>query len=270
MRMPMNLQSVWRSGLVVLFVFCVSVVPVHANSINLLLNGDFENPLMPAGSLCGIYGPCLGFHNGVAGNDNIGGWQLVGKSGVDSGGVAIPGAPATILLLGYDYSEPDNATGGTLHFHPHHGLQSLDLTGEGNQGTTNGIRQSVSTLAGHSYTLTFWLGHQYSGAPGYLNGPAAVGLYLDGQGVGSFTNSLDTFEDVTWKPFRYTFTASGSQTVIAFLNDTPVGNNYSGLDNVSLVEVPEPASLALALLGLLGIVLIRGRGPNPRERFKPR
>ena len=133
----------------------------------------------------------------------------------------------------------------------------MDLTGEGNQGTTNGIKQSVATLPGSSYTLTFWVGHQYSLAPGYLGGPGAVGLYLNGLSVGSFANSRDTFEDVNWMPFSYTFTASGSQTVSAFLNDTPVGNNYSGLDNVSLVaDVPEPGSLALSVIGLVGILLV--------------
>jgi hypothetical protein len=255
MRIPMDLQSAWRNGLLGLFVLCICVVPAHANSVNLLLNGDFESPLTPRTSRCGPFANCLGFHNGLAGSDNIAGWQLFGKGGVDSGGVPIPGSPATILLLGYDYNEPDTATGGTLHFHPQHGMQSLDLTGEGNQGTTNGIKQSVATLPGSSYTLTFWVGHQYSLAPGYFGGPGAVGLYLDGQSVGSFAHSLDTFEDVTWMPFRYTFTATGSQTVIAFQNATPVGNNYAGLDNVSLVEVPEPASLALAMIGLVGIVL---------------
>jgi hypothetical protein len=260
MRITMNLQSAWRNGLLAIFVFCVSVVPSHANTINLLLNGDFENPLVPPSAMCGPFANCLGFHNGLAGFNNIGGWELFGKGGVTPGGIPIPGSPATAILLGYDYSEPDDATQGTLHFHPQHGLQSVDLTGEGNQGTTNGIKQSVATLPGSSYTLTFWVGHQYSLAPGYLNGPGAVGLYLDGQSVGSFGHSRDTFEDVTWMPFRYTFTASSSQTVIAFQNDTPVGNNYAGLDNVSLTsDVPEPASLVLAMIGLLGIVLASRR-----------
>jgi hypothetical protein len=266
MRKPMDLQSVCRTGLLGLLVLGVFVLPSRANSLNLLMNGDFENPLVPPASMCGPFANCLGFHNGVAGRDDIAGWLLVGKGGVDSGGFPIPGAPATVLLLGKDYNEPDDATQGTLHFHPQHGLQSLDLTGEGNQGTTNGIKQSVATLAGKNYVLTFWVGHQYSLAPGYRNGPGAVGLYLDGQSVGSFANSRDTFEDVTWMPFQYAFTASGPHTVITFLNDTPVGNNYAGLDNVSLVAVPEPASLVLIVLGL-GCVAFLSLRPRRTSHF---
>jgi len=247
----MNLRHILRNGLLALTLLCAggSALPLYADSINLIVNGSFESPIVSSGSFCGAYANCMGFHNGVAGNDNIGGWQLIGKGGIDSNGQAIPGAPATILLLGYDYTEIDANTNATLYFHPQDGSQSIDLTGEGNQGTTNGIKQSVSTTSGLGYSLTFWLGHQYSFAPGYTQGPGALALYIDGQMVGSFANSGNTTDDVHWTPFQYAFTAASNDTVVAFLNDTPVGNNYAGLDNVSLVAVPEPSSLALLGFG---------------------
>jgi hypothetical protein len=228
----------------------LSALPASADTVNLLVNGSFENPAFPGASNCGPYSNCLGFHNGVAGQDNIAGWQLIGKGGVDLDGNPIPGAPATILLLNSNYVEPDLASGLTLNFHPQDGFQSVDLTGEGNQGTTNGIKQSVATTPGSTYDLRFWLGHQYSSAPGYTLGPGSLALYIDGTLVGTYDNSLNTFEDVTWTPFSYSFTAVSSSTVIAFLNNTPEGNNYAGLDNVSLTAVPEPSSLILLGAGV--------------------
>lgn len=244
-----------------LFALCLSgrVLPLYANSVNLLTNGSFEDPVIPFGSQCGPFAHCLGFHNGVAGNDNIGGWQLIGKGGVDSNGRPIPNAPGTVMLLGYDYAEPDSLTGRALHFHPQNGSQSLDLTGEGNQGLGNGIKQSVATNQGERYRLTFWVGHQYSLAPGYEKGPGAAAVFIDGETIGSFASFGNTFEDVTWTRFSYAFAASSPQTVLAFLNDTPVGNNYSGLDNVSLIAIPEPAAVVLVGAGSVCLFFFRRR-----------
>jgi hypothetical protein len=266
----MNLKTTPRNGLLSLALICACLhsVPSYANSLNLIVNGSFEDPIVPESSTCGLSAHCLGFHNGVAGNDNIGGWQLIGKSGIDGDGHPLPGAWATILLLGYDYTELNGFTGNPLHFHPQHGRQSVDLTGEGNQGTTNGIKQAVSTDSGTHYVLTFWLGHQYSFAPGFVNGPGALALYVDGALIGSFENFGETLDDVHWTPFSHRFTASSSETVIAFLNDTPVGNNYSGLDNVGLHALPEPASLILLLgTGTLLALFRRNQRRSKSRRF---
>ena len=262
MRQGLPGTSLLRNGLPVFAILlaCLSGVPAHADSVNLLVNGSFEQPIVWPMSSCGAYSNCLGFHNGVAGNDNIAGWQLIGKGGVDIEGNPIPGAPATVMVLGSDYAEPFGESLATLNFHPQAGQQSVDLTGEGNQGTTNGIKQSVGTTPGAVYGLTFWLGHQDSSAPGYTGGPASIALYIDGALVGIYNNFFDTTQDVTWRPFSYQFTASSPSTVVAFLNNTPLGNNYAGLDNVALeavseqpaplAAVPEPSSLLLLGAGL--------------------
>lgn len=264
MRQGLPPQSISRAALPALAAIfvCLLSIPTYADGLNLLVNPSFEQPVVPAGSSCGPYANCLGFHNGVAGNDNIAGWQLIGKAGVDIDGNPLPGAPATIMALGLNYTEPDTASSLTLNFHPQDGLQSVDLTGEGNQGTTNGIKQSVGTTPGAAYDLSFWLGHQYSFAPGYTLGPSSTALYIDGALVGIYNNSANTIEDVTWMPFSYKFTASSSSTVVAFLNNSAAGNNYVGLDNVSMSAVPEPSSLLL--LGA-GITWLAARVTRPRQ-----
>ncbi len=237
----------------ILCVCFIAATPAAAD--NILINGSFETPIVPPDSHCGPFADCIGFRNGVG--DSIGGWLVIGTSGLDSGGNPIPGAPSPVMLLGYNYVEPNEATGAVLNFHPQDGLQSVDLTGEGNQGPTNGIKQSVATVPGSVYDLSFWVGHQYSQAPGYLNGPGIVALYIDGQFFGDFASTGDTVNDITWQQFNFAFTAATDSTVIAFLNDTPIGNNLAGLDDVSLTAVPEPASVFLVSSGLLALLRAR-------------
>lgn len=218
---------------------------------NLLVNGSFEEPIVPGTSACGPYFNCFGFSVG----DDIAGWTVVGKGGA-------PGVPV-VMSLGSNYIEPDNSgNNATLHFYPVHGVQALDLTGEGNQGLTNGIKQSVTTIAGNPYQLSFFVGHQFDQAPGYA-GPSSVVLYINGIAIETLTNPNDTAENVNWMQFVYDFTAPTNFTTIAFLNGTPLGNNYAGLDNVVLsalnIIVPEPGTLALMLGGLTALSVLRRR-----------
>ncbi len=243
-----------RRGLILLAFFAITC-PLYA--ANLLGNGGFESPVVPSSSQCGPYFNCIGYLNGVG--DHVGPWLVIGTAGIDIFGNPIPNSPASLLLTNANYVEPNGATGATLFFHPEEGLQALDLTGEGNQGTGNGVKQTVATFAGQEYFLTWWVGHQYNQAPGYLNGPAEIALYIDGVHIIDVGTGNNTVNDVTWQEFSYSFTAGGNATTIAFLNDTPVGNNYAGLDNVTLQAVPEPGTLALLAIGLSGALARRKR-----------
>src|SRR5262245_65229005 len=118
----MRSANSWTVG-AALLALGLFAVPSHADGLNLVVNGSFELPTVSAGSSCGPYTNCMGFHNGVAGNDDISGWQLIGKGGIDGQGNPIPGASATTMVLGFNYTEPDNTTGQTLNFHPQDGLQ---------------------------------------------------------------------------------------------------------------------------------------------------
>ena len=153
-----------------LFLAGLTAAPANAN---LILNGSFETPGVPSSSLTcgsvfntacqGYYSPDqTGFPGG--GSDQIAGWSVIGKDAGTFG----PGTPyASIMQLGNGYTETDfGPTGGTLHFNAQDGTQSLDLTGEGNQGA-NGVKQSFASTTGTEYFLSFYLGHQDTRADGY-------------------------------------------------------------------------------------------------------
>ena len=218
------------------------VTPSRAN--NLLIDGSFEDPIINPMWHCGPYADCAGYHNGVPGNDYVGAWLLLPNPPIESG-------YAAVMVTGPNYRETNNYTGAQLNFTPENGDQALDLTGEGNQGTWNGVKQTVATTPGQQYALTFYLGHQWGYAPGYETYPAALTLYINGDVAGLFTNGDNTnVSDITWLFESYTFTADSAWTTIAFQNATDSHNQYAGLDNVSLAAVAEPASLLLLGCGI--------------------
>jgi hypothetical protein len=236
---------------------CIAAIPAaHAN---LILNGSFESPIVPSSSLsCGVAfnTQCQGFYSHdqigapLAGPFDIGDWSVIGKGGA-------PGV-AVVMQLGNGYTE------NSLRFDPQDGSQSLDLTGEGNQGA-NGIKQSVSTIVGTSYVLSFYLGRQDPLASGYEIGPSELDLILNQDAPINFINSNTFSNDVGWTQFSYEFTATTAFTTLAFLNATGVGNNFTGLDNVDLEAIPEPGTLALFGLGLSALVLLRRGKTRPRK-----
>ena len=235
-----------------------SVATVPPARANLILNGSFESPIVPSSSLsCGIAFNinCQGYYSPDQTSPPVGGpfeivapgdpsgWSVIGKGGV-------PDA-AVVLQLGNGYTE------GPLHFDAQAGIQSLDLTGEGNQGA-NGVKQSVATIAGARYTISFWLGHQDTSAPGYA-GPSLLDFVIDQDAALRFSGSDVVSQDVAWTPYAFSFTAVTAFTTFAFLNATGVGNNYTGLDNVILEQIPEAGTLALLGAGLAGLFLLRRR-----------
>ena len=240
-------------------VICVMAAPAaHAN---LITNGNFELPGVPSSSpTCGtaFNTDCQGYYSHdqtnapLGGPFDIAGWAVIGKAaGVDANANPF----ASVLQLGDGYTE------GALQFHAQDGTQSLDLTGEGNQGA-NGIRQSFSSAPGGNYVISFYLGHQDSREFGYA-GSSLLDLYIDGSLAQTFSNLDIVSKDVAWDPFQFAFTATSGLTTIAFINATSVGNNYTGLDNVVLAAIPEPDNFALFGLGFGGLLMIRRRKVAP-------
>ena len=198
---------------------CISIAsPAMAAS---LLNGDFESPVVTVGS----------FQNFTAGND-IGGWTAVG--------------PAVSLVNG-----TFNQSG--FSFPAQSGAQWLDLTGF-TSNTSEGVEQTVDTVAGTNYSVKFWVGNVSGSVFGTTS---TVNLLIDDVLLLAATNSGGT-TTLEWQEFTALFTAASASTKVTFLNGDPGTDNSNGLDNVSIAEAaggPVVIPLPLAAwqgLGLLG------------------
>lgn len=211
-----------------LLLLCMLALPSFAN---LITNGDFETPIVPVG----------GFLNYPTGSTLITGWTVVGRqASIVSGSFVSNGAT----------------------FPAQNGVQWLDLTGDLSNALGEGVEQSVPTIAGHNYQLVYYVGNVT--APGY-GVASTVNISINGSPTFTDTNSTASPTLLVWQKFTHTFTATGSSTLLAFLNGDPSNDNSNGIDNLMLTDlgvgtVPEPTSvLMLASDALVGFGALRRR-----------
>ena len=211
-------------------------------SANLIQNGGFEDPTInsPLGQ---EFTP----------GQYIGAWLVVGDSS------------AGVIITPTNYSETSH---GMNQFEAEEGLQSLDLPGSYNQGTTSGVSQSIATVVGATYQVSFYLGAADSNNNNnYYSTAPAVDLSFDG-GVtrAHFVNPDLTSSPgyISWEQFQTSFVATGTTTNITFYDGTsPWTCCEAGLDNVVVLgpTTPEPFTMVLGAAGL-GLALARRRKAN--------
>ena len=217
-----------KSGLMVFIVLGGAATA----SANLISDGSFENPSVPAGT----------FVNYVGG-DTIGAWNVVGTE---------------VSTVSSTYGEPAN---GIPDFNAEDGSVSLDLTGPGNNGLTSGVSQSFASTAGYGYLLKFWEGTAISdnGSPFY-QADANLQLSVNNGPEVNCPNPYSTPGVVNWQYFLIGIRAKGPSTNLTFTNGS-LYTDYVGLDNVTVTlnSTPEPAPFAVIGLGALGVLLRRRR-----------
>lgn len=173
---------------------------------NLLLNGDFESPAIGAGQS----GQAFTTFTAPA---TIGsGWKVTANS-VDIVSNAFPAAFAVKPASGKQVIDMDGLAPGTL-------------------------TQSVPTVSGHRYLLTF----SWTATP-FLGGGAPDVRKLDVQFAGKTLVSLSksavglTATAPGWQTLQYLVTASSASSAVTFIAKS-AGTLGAAIDNVSLVAAP--------------------------------
>jgi hypothetical protein len=230
--MTANLKKLCKAQLVI---FCGAAMSLNAHA-NQISNGGFEAPVTGPG----------GFNSGYTAylvGQTIGAWTVVGSP---YGNVAV--TPST------EYS---SYVGPAIYFLSQEGSQSLDLSGDTDNGEVTGVQQSFATTPGQMYSLSFYVGAVTTPDWGYHSGNAIINVLLNGNAFQTAVNSDLGGDATTWKQFNYTFTAAGATTTLAFMNGVAgaIGNN--GLDNVVVNAVPEPGTAAMLLLGAACVLRLK-------------
>lgn len=197
--MPMRRASALHA--LVASICMAGTMPCSAQ--NLVVNGDFEAPSVPVAS------PQL-YRDGA----DVEGWTVIGERG-------------NVALLNGGFSQLG------LTFTPQQGKQSLDLTGLTN--TATGITQSVPTVSGARYDLSFHVGNVQAPDKAPWGKVSSVLVLVNGSPFDAATHDGGPTGELGWRKFTYPFTATGASTRIAFINRDSPNDHVNQLDNVSVV-----------------------------------
>jgi hypothetical protein len=136
----------------------------------------------------------------------------------------------------------DDGTYSSVVSGPHSGPFMADF-GAWENGAT-GISQSIATQAGHTYQVSFWLAND----DGCTDRGCFTSIEVEFAGTTLISDSYQ--ERIGWTFHSFDVTATGSSSELIFnIEQDPA---YYELDDVSVTETPEPATLTLlgSALGL--------------------
>ena len=224
----------------------------HAG-INLVANGDFSsfttynsNPTAATGGQLG-YNTTATSWTSAAPN---GSYNFLFTPGSADNGTGVTGQYGKVQLWGGS-NGLDGAIPGGGNF--------IGMDGAYNVGP---LSQTITGLtAGKAYTVSFYYaGAQQSGYDGATTEAFKVGFgSAPVQETAVLSNVSHGFTG--WKQESFTFVADGTSDVLSFLAvGTPNGvPPFSLLTDVSVSAVPEPSTVVLMGLGMLGVAVVRHR-----------
>jgi Protein of unknown function (DUF642)/PEP-CTERM motif len=182
-----------------------------AQATNLFVNSSFETPSVTYQAL-------------GAGSTAITGW--------------------TTVLSGVEHFSPSAFGVGAAA----DGLMVVDLA---NYTYLNGggLEQSVATVPGQSYDLSFAAGNSLSSG---RTGTGIIKVTLNGATTLSFNTAVASSAAMAWEQRSFSFVASGTSTLLRFWNDQNPNLYFANIDAASLQPsaVPEPEQWFLMGAGL--------------------
>jgi|GEM_PF-1390464 len=194
------------------FVATLGLLSTSAVAQNLIANGSFESPVVSP----------TGFTNFPVGSSTLTGWTVFGPS------------ETVVSIVGGSFAQLGVA------FPAQDGVQWLDLSGNGSN-STEGVQQSVTTIAGRQYQLSYSIGNTTGG--GIFGTTGTVEVLVNGSVAFTDKNSAVNATSLTWQQYSHAFVAAGSTTTIGFRNADPATDENNSLDNVVLTEVPQAPTI---------------------------
>jgi hypothetical protein len=183
-----------------MLVIPVILAAALAAPANLVVNGDFEQPVVGEGRYVLL-----------APGQSFAGWKVVG-------------VPGNVAPISGKYGSR-----GFL-FPAQHGKQWIDLTGLSNSAT--GIEQVIETVPGRKYEISFYVGNIVD-PTGFYGTASEVEVFAGGESLGVAKNGDGAGKHkLAWKRFHFSFTAKSASTAIRFINRDPRTDNSDGLDDV--------------------------------------
>lgn len=136
-------------------------------------------------------------------------------------------------------TDPSNFVPGVVSG-PHSGNYMADF---GAVGLAAGISQTIATTNGANYVVSFWLAND-DGANAANDSTTSIDVDFGGTTLISTTDQAR----FGWTQYSFLVTATGSSSDLTF--DIRQDPSYYYLDDVSVVQTPEPAALGLLFSGL--------------------
>jgi hypothetical protein len=200
----------------------------RANAVNLLGDGSFDSPTNPLTPVTfgfyANYGPDNTGDTHYAGTSFDSFWTI--KGNVD----LVETVPSGWVPVSLPYS--------------------LDLNGNTNGNPQDAISQTITTVAGKTYNLSFYYSNNSYASPQ----PAEATVSINGSSFNIFHGGA-TPTDMNWFFSTGNFTAISNSTTLTFTetDTSPCCNGGIALDNVSVTAVPEPATWGMMILGFMGV-----------------